>query len=320
MIRRLAILALAVPWMGFVGFSNQGLAGDKIDAGERPPFERTMDVVYGRRDGIALTMDVFQPSNPNGSGVIQVISGGYFAAHDQIQPALFRPLLDRGYVVFAVVPGSRPLYQVPDLRANLNRAVRFIRHNAKTYQIDPDRLGIMGSSAGGNLALLVATGGDAALANSNDPVDHESSRVQAAAVFFPLTDFLNWSRAGEEHIGTEGHPTPFKAAFDYREMVTEKGTMERITDPARLREITKSISPLYAVSADDPPMLLMHGDKDFFVPIYQSEVFLKALKAAGVSSELVVKTGGQHGWPEMEKDVQKFADWFDRHLTPKPQN
>ena len=276
-----------------------------------------MDVVYGRRDGIALTMDVFQPKRSNGAAVVQVISGGYFSAHEQIEPALFQPLLDRGYTVFAVVPGSQPLYQVPEIRANLNRAVRFIRHNAQDYRIDPDRIGITGSSAGGNLSLLVATDGDSGNPQSKDPVDRESSRVQAAAVFFPLTDFLNWSKPGEEHIGKHGHPTAFKAAFDYREMVAETGLMERITDPGRLREITKSISPIYAVSADDPPILLMHGDKDFFVPMYQSESFLKAAKTVGVESELLVKSGGQHGWPEMEKDVEKFADWFDRHLIKK---
>lgn len=316
--RQTITLALTLCCLYSMGFSIDAVGDDQPASAAPPPFERTMDVVYGRRDGVALTMDVFRPAKRNGAAVIQVISGGYFAAHDQIQPALFRPLLDRGYVVFAVVPGSRPLYQVTDIQANLCRAVRFIRYNAKNEKIDPDRLGIMGSSAGGNLALLVATGGEATIADSHDPVDRERCQVGAAAVFFPLTDFLNWSRPGEEHIGTNGHPTPFKAAFDYREMINEKGTMERITEPSRLREITKSISPIYAVSADDPPIFLMHGDKDFFVPMYQSEIFLKALKTAGVTAELRVKPGGQHGWPEMEKDVEVFADWFDRHLPSKP--
>ncbi len=286
-------------------------------AADAVPFERTMDVVYARRDGVALTMDVFQPQAPNGAAVIQVISGGFLSAHEQIQPALFQPLLNRGYTVFAVVPGSRPLYQVPDIRENLNRAVRFIRYNAKDYGIDPDRIGITGSSAGGNLSLLVATAGDHRNPNAGDPVDRESSRVQAAAVFFPLTDFLNWSRPGEEHIGINGHPTAFRAAFDYREMVPETGLMERITDPDRLREITRSISPLYSVSADDPPMLLMHGDKDVFVPMSQSELFVNAAKSNGLECKLMIKSGGQHGWAEMDRDVEDFADWFDRHLSRK---
>jgi|JI10StandDraft_1071094.scaffolds.fasta_scaffold00634_5 acetyl esterase/lipase len=279
--------------------------------------KRTMDVVYGRRDGIALTMDVFSPEKPNGAAIIQVISGGYYASHDDIQPALFQPLLKRGYTVFAVVPGSRPVYQVPEIRANLSRAIRYIRYHAKEYSIDPKRLGITGSSAGGNLSLQIATANEQSHSESKDPIDRESSRVQAAAVFFPLTDFLNWSKPGEEHIGTTGHPTPFRAAFDYREMIPETGLEERITDPTRLREITREISPIYALSSDDPPMLLMHGDKDFFVPMYQSKIFMEAAKATGVETNLLIKSGGQHGWPDMQKDMEQFADWFDLHLKAK---
>jgi acetyl esterase/lipase len=113
--------------------------------------------------------------------------------------------------------------------------------------------------------------------------------VQAAAVFFPLTDLLNWGKPGEEHIGVQGHPTPFKAAFDYREMDRAKGTMERVSDTGKLRVITRAISPIYAVSADDPPSLLIHGNSDRLVPLQQSESFLAALRKAGVPGELVVK-------------------------------
>jgi acetyl esterase/lipase len=261
--------------MAFVALAGciSGIRPESKAADAPSGFERTMDVVYARRDGVALTLDVFRPKSPNGAGIIQVISGGYLSAHEHIDPSLFRPLFERGYTVFAVLPGSRPAYQVPDIQANLNRAVRFVRHNAARFEISPDRIGIMGSSAGGNLALLVATAGTEGDTKAKDPVDRESSRVQAAAVFFPLTDFLNWGKPGEEHIGTHGHPPPFRAAFDYREMVTATGLEERITDPDRLREITRSISPIYSISSDDPPILIMHGDKDFFVPMYQSETF-----------------------------------------------
>lgn len=284
------------------------------EAATAVPYSRSEDVVYGRRDGTALTMDVFRPEHANGLGIIQVICGGYLSSHADIHPRSFQELLNRGYTVFAVVPGSQPRYQVPEIQQNLARSVRYIRHHAQRFAIDPDRIGVTGGSAGGNLSLLIATAGDAGDPNSRDPIDRESSRVQAAAVFYPLTDFLNWSKPGEEHVGINGHPTPFKAAFDYREPIAEKGTWERITDPERLRGITRTISPIYSVSPEDPPMLLLHGDADFFVPKYQSEIFLKALQEAGITSELIVKPGGGHGWPGMEQDVVHFADWFDRHL------
>lgn len=287
----------------------------QLSAMDDESYSRTRDIVYGRRDGVALTLDLFQPKKkPNGAAIIQVISGGYVSSHEAINPAGFQLLLDRGYSVFAVVPGSQPRYQVPEILDNLQRAVRFIRSRGGEYGIDTNRIGITGSSAGGNLSLLVATLDSAGNPKAKDPIDRESARVQAAAVFFPLTDFLNWSKPGEEHIGVDGHPTPFKAAFDYRELNSQTGLWERVSDADRLREITMAISPIYAVTSDDPPILLMHGDKDFFVPIYQSEQFLAKLQEKKVKSDLIVKPGGGHGWQGMERDIVRFADWFDQHL------
>src|SRR5947209_7833919 len=83
---------------------------------DEPPFTRTQDVIYGRKDGMALTMDVFRPGKaPNGAGVIVVVSGGFLSSHDAIIPALYLPLLDRGYTVFAVVHGSQPRYTIPEI-------------------------------------------------------------------------------------------------------------------------------------------------------------------------------------------------------------
>ena len=73
-----------------------------------------------------------------------VVSGGFFSSHEAINPAFVRPLLDRGYTVFAVVHGSQPRYTVPEIIKDMNRAVRFIRHHAKDYGIDPDRIGVIG--------------------------------------------------------------------------------------------------------------------------------------------------------------------------------
>jgi acetyl esterase/lipase len=278
-------------------------------------FTRTRDVVYGHIDGTALVMDVFRPDEPNSRSVIVVVSGGYFSSRDMIQPDFYQVLLERGYTVFAVLPGSQPRYQIPEIARNLKRAVRYIRHHAEELEIDPDRIGICGGSAGGNLGLLVATAGDPGDPDAEDPVDRQSSRVQAAAVFFPPTDFFNWGEAGQERIKPESHLPPFRPAFDYREMDRAKGTLERITDPERLREITRSISPIYWVSQDDPPALLIHGDQDPLVPLQQSESFVVALRESGGVGELMVVEGAGHGWPGMNKDTEKVADWFDQYLS-----
>src|ERR1700679_596719 len=168
-----------------------GLAfGSACFGADDPPFDRKEDVIYGRKFGTALTMDVFTPrKDANGIGVVLVVSGGFVSSHESIQPVFIRPLTDRGYTVFAVVHGSQPRFTVPEIIADMNRAVRFIRYHSKDYGIDPAHIGICGASAGGHLSLMIGTAGTEGKPDANDPVDRESSRVQAVACFFPPTDF-----------------------------------------------------------------------------------------------------------------------------------
>jgi acetyl esterase/lipase len=277
-------------------------------------FTRTEDVIYGRKFGTALTMDVFRPRDANGAAVIWVVSGGFRSAKAAINPALAKPFLARGYTVFAVVHGSQPRYQIPEIIEDMNRSVRFIRYHAKEYGIDPHRIGVTGASAGGHLSLILGTAGDKGDPSAPDPVDRESSRVQAVACFFPPTDFLNYGGPGKEFIHATDHKPPFRASFDYRELDKSKMIWERITDEDRLRRIARDISPIYHISPDDPPTLILHGDKDALVPLQQSETFVARLKEAGVEAKLVVKPGGGHGWPGLLKDADKFVAWFDQHL------
>jgi len=111
------------------------------------------------------------------------------------------------------------------------------------------------------------------------------------------------------------HGKPFRPAFDYRELDPETNLWELITDEARLREIAKDISPITHVSEDDPPTLIVHGDRDLLVPVQQGEVMVEALEGAGVEAKLVVKPGAGHGWPDIAADLETFADWFDAHLA-----
>src|SRR5262245_8785635 len=91
-------------------------------------YARQADVIYGRKEGVVLTMDVFTPKkNANGAGVIWVVSGGWFSSHANINPKIAEPLLDRGYTVFAVVHGSQPRFTIPEILGDMHRSVRFIR-------------------------------------------------------------------------------------------------------------------------------------------------------------------------------------------------
>ncbi len=285
-------------------------------AGEKN-FQRTQDVIYGRKFGMALTMDVFTPAkNPNGAAVIVVISGGWFSDHKAINTAFADPFLKRGYTVFAVVHGSQPKFTIPEIVLDMNRAVRFIRHHAKKYNIDPERIGITGGSAGGHLSLMIGTAGNQGDENASDPIDRASSRVQAVACFFPPTDFLNYGKKGNVALG-RGTLSGFRAPFDFHELDKKTRSFMPVTDEDKILAIGKDISPIYHVTKDDPPTLIIHGDADKLVPIQQAETIIAKFKDVGVPAELVVRKGAGHGWVTLLKDINIFADWFDKHLQKK---
>ena len=265
-------------------------------------FKRTEDVIYGRKFGTALTLDVIQPANTNGYGIIFMVSGGFFSSHEAINPAMYKPFLDRGYTVFAVVHGSQPRFNIPEIAEDIHRAVRFIRHNAAQWGVAPDHFGITGGSAGGHLSLTMGTQGKPGDPNAKDPIDRESSAVQAVACFFPPTDFLNWSKEGEDAVGF-GPTEKFSPAFAPRNATAEGR-----------QKLGKEISPINFVTATMAPTLIIHGSADKQVPLYQAQIFEKRCVKQHAPFKLIVREGKDHGWPEMGADMQIFADWFDQYL------
>lgn len=263
---------------------------------------RTEDVIYGRKFGTALTMDVFQPDNANGAGVVFVVSGGFFSSKQAINQKSVQPLLDHGYTVFAVVHGSQPRFIIPEIMQDMHRSVRFIRQNAARWKVDPNKLGVTGGSAGGHLSLILATQGAPGKSDAKDSTDRESSAVQAVACFFPPTDFANWSEPGDDGVGVN-KTAQFKPAFGPRSDTAE----ER-------QKYSKEISPIEFVRSNMPPILIVHGDADRLVPLYQAQIFEKRVKELGSPIKLVVKPGKDHGWSGMDKDMDDFAKWFDQHL------
>lgn len=302
-------------WLAGVWFLFLGVLATRAD--DAPAFTRQEDVIYGRKPGLALTMNVLTPkSGANGAAVVLVVSGGWFSSHEAINPAFVHELLKRGYIVFAVVHGSQPKYTIPEILTDMNRAVRFIRYHAKDYHIDPDRIGITGASAGGHLSLMQGTKGDSGNPKAKDPIEQTSSRVQAVACFFPPTDFLNYGKKDESGLG-RGLLVSLKAAFDFHEFDPKTKTFVPITDETKVKEIGRQISPIYHVTSDSAPTLIIHGDADKIVPIQQAESIMARFKEVGVPAELVVKRGADHGWPNLLDDMKTIAKWFDTNLAKK---
>ena len=267
---------------------------------------RVRDVIYGRKSGVALTMDVFKPAKPNGIGVIVIISGAWVSDHDGIRPEVSKFFTDRGQTVFQVVHGSQPKFTLRDIVLDIHRAVRFIRVHAADYGVDPDRLGIIGRSSGGHLALMMAASGGPGEPTAKDPVDRASSKVQAVAVFYPPTDFLNFGKEGQRALTYE----PLRFIWHVF------AVPDKATDGER-DEIARTFSPIYLLSKNSPPTLIIHGDADTLVPLQQSQLVMAKLDEAKVPHKLVVREGKGHGWPDEINDIPLLADWFAEYLSKK---
>jgi len=277
------------------------------------------ELIYGRKDGMALTMTMISPKQQaNGKAIIYVLSGNWVSSERMLDafPKASGLYVDAGYTIFGVMVGCQPRYAIPDEVVDLKRAVRFVRYNAKKYAIDPDHIGITGSSSGGHLSLMIATADDVADTRSFDPVDKVSARVQAVAVFYPPTDFLNYgkpnsfsqvSQAGLALMGVAG-------AFDFKVWNDTSRTYVPVTSMEKKMQIAKEISPVNFVTSDDPPVFIIYGNKDIVVPTQQSESIIAKFREAKVPCEFIIKDGGGHGWRNREVEEKNFVTWFDKYL------
>lgn len=268
-----------------------------------PTLASIQRVPYGQRHGHELTYDVVRPENPNGLGVALMVSGSWKSGTNSFRPWMTAPLLRRGYTILAVYHVSQPEATVAEIFDDVGRAIRHIRHHARDHGIDPTRLGVTGGSAGGHLSLLLATRGGAGSTMATDPIDRESSAVQAVAIFYPVTDLLNLG-ASTENLHDGGPPKSFVKAF-----------RPQPDGPKAWVDIGKPLSPIFHLHTNTPPTLIYHGDADTLVPLDQSQRYQARAQEVGRTVELVVHPGGQHGWLTMLWDIRHFADWFDRHLA-----
>lgn len=269
------------------------------------PYKAIEDVVYGQKEGMGLTLDVLKPEkNGNGRGIIAVSSGGWKSNKSNLpeEVAEFRRdhwamgLLHGGFTVFVVRHGNGPRFYVPEMIEDIRRSVRFVRMKAKDYGIDPNWIGITSGSSGGHLALMVGVTGDDGNPQSKDPVERVSSRVQAIVAWFAPADMINWGATDGYKMIEAGRPGFFGNIFG------------KVTN---LPEQLKAISPIYHVTPEDPPLLLIHGDQDKTVPVQQSEIMKAKYEEVGLKVKLIVQPGGGHTyWDGIEKQYDEVAKWF----------
>lgn len=251
------------------------------------------DVVYGHKDGMALTMDVMEPkANRRGVGLMFMVSGGWvsmWAPAKQMEP-LVKPFLDAGFTVIAVRHGSSPKYLIPEIVQDVRLALDHVHQHAKEWKIDPDRIGVFGYSAGGHLSLMLGT-------TANDVKEQSEGtrpRIAAVAAVFPPTDLEPYTQPDN----------PLREQFPALKFD---------------RKRSDEFSPLRQVSDVDAPTVLIHGDKDELVPLWHSEKIRDALTEANVPNRLVVIPGAAHGFDAKGNATmfRAMVEWFNEHLADR---
>lgn len=272
------------------------------------------NVVYAMRGGLAMLLDVHYPERSNGFGIVFIPGSGWHAPMTYDAAPLkasgfarlyVPPLTEAGFTAFVINHRAAPRYSYPAPIEDAQRAVRFVRHNADRFGIDPNRIGGVGGSSGGHLISMLGVldgGGEPA---SPDPVERASAKLQAVfarAAPFDLTRVQERFSSGSVssllgmRLGARDTPS----------------SMEHRTYWAA--------SPAAHVSPDDPPFLLMHGTADERVPHGQSEKFLALLEAVGIEADLVLVEGGGHGasFPGASDPpdyLGAMVGFFERHLS-----
>ena len=272
--------------------------------------ELIRDVEFGKGGSRTLHMHIARPKgeikNPL-PAIVFVHGGAWRGGHRNAGLPFATGFAQQGFIGATIEYRFSQEAKFPAQIEDCKCAIRFLREHAAEYHIDPDRIGVMGASAGGHLVALLGTTANEKEFEGTGGSEKFSSRVQAVCDWFGPADLTRMH---------EGKSTIDHASPNSPESLLIGGTAAENPDKA------KRASPITYVSGDSAPILIMHGDQDQLVPVAQSESFAAALKKAGVDVTLHVIKGAGHGGPgfnteDVRHEVQEF---FNRHLKSPAKN
>jgi len=257
------------------------------------------NITYCTSDGIALTLDMHYPKAMSRPAPILVyVHGGSWSSGDKNDwhgMVDVPELLSRGYLVASVDYRHAPEWKFPTQLEDVKCAIRFLRASAARFNLAPNRIGAWGHSAGGHLvSMLGTTDVGAGFEGPNGYLD-QSSRVQAVVDLCGRADLI--AMPADKAMSVFG--------------VTDNSV-----------HLLEHASPVTFVTPDDPPFLILHGDKDTVVPPGVSQEFYDRLQAAGVPAKLVMVKNADHNFspvdgamsPSREEITKLIAGFFDEHL------
>jgi acetyl esterase/lipase len=255
------------------------------------------DIEYSNPDNQHLLLNM---ARPTGSGpypaVVCIHGGGFRAGARQGYDGLIKKLAENGYVAVTVTYRLAPKYQFPAAVYDVKAAVRWLRANAAKYDVDPNRIGTTGGSAGGHLAQFLGVTPDQKQFEGDGGNPDQSSRVACVVNFYGPSDFTK----------------SYGKSVDAAEVLPLflGGNLEQ----ARQRHVVAS--PLYWVTPNAAPTLCVHGTNDNYVAFEQAGWIVDRLKAAGVEAELLPMEGAGHGFKgeAAEKADAAMLAFFNAHL------
>jgi len=285
----------------------------------KPPVKVVPDITYATVGKEKIQLDLVLPAGPGPHPVVLCFHGGAWTGGSRkelttpsvripgvtttpsTEVGILENLARRGYAAATVSYRLAPKAKFPSQIEDAKTAVRFLRANAKKYDLDPDRFAALGFSAGGHLALLLGTTDTAAGFDGTEYAD-QSSKVQCVIVFFGPTDMSLYSE-------TPGVLESFLTAFLGKECQTDGKCLTRA-------------SPIEYVTKSAAPTLFIHGTMDLVVPIVHSEKMYKKMKDEGVPVAMHKVPWKGHGWED--KDASRAAavatlEFLNTHLAAKPE-
>lgn len=232
--------------------------------------------------------------------IVWIHGGGWRGGSKESGIRRLLPFAQRGFLCASIEYRLSGEAKFPAQIEDCKCAIRFLRAKAKEFHLDPDRIGVWGSSAGGHLAALLGTSGDVKELEGDGGWGEQSSRVQAVCDWFGPSDFINYHVGGRINAHADsvvaqllGGPVPEQ------------------------KELAVKAAPITYVTKDDPPFLIMHGDKDPLVPLRQSELLRDALRKAGIETTLHVVAGAGHGFRRSDTDALVIS-FFEKQFRSAP--
>lgn len=283
---------------GFASISLCLMLGRAAPGQTKPPapaIER--GIVYATQDGEELKLDLCKPADTPGAtlpprAMVVCVHGGGWVAGDRVdQHRQIVRLAKEGFVAVSISYRFAPKHPYPAPLDDVKAALRFVRSKASDWNIDPERVAVLGESAGGHLSLLAGL-------MPSEP----DTKVRAVVNYCGPTDFVSWKPtiAGEVvlAVGLKRNSADILKAF--------------LGADDRAAAIMKKASPITYVTRERakecPPILTLQGTADPIVPDQQARLLHKALDAAGVPNRLVLLDGAGHGWSGAERDRTDRAD------------